>query len=128
MSSVAVADGFRAAPGSIVQVRDEEWLVTEVTRDGDGWLVHCQGLTELVRDTNAIFATVLDEVVTLDPGDAVVVADTSSGYTKSRLWLEAVLRKSPVPLTDPELTVATRGLADALGYQQAAARKALDPE
>ncbi|GAA0628431.1 DEAD/DEAH box helicase [Sporichthya brevicatena] len=124
---MTVQDEFRAAPGSIVQVRDEEWLVTEVVRDGDGWVVHCQGLTELVRDTSAIFATVLDEVVVLDPADATVVADTSPSYTRSRLWLEAMLRKSPVPLTDPELSVATRGLSDALGYQQEAVRKALDP-
>jgi superfamily II DNA or RNA helicase len=103
-------------------------LVTEAVRDGDGWLVHCHGLTPLVRDTNAIFATVLDEVTALDPADATVVADTSPGFTRSRLWVEAVLRKSPVPLTDPTLTVSTRGLADALGYQQAAVRKALDPE
>jgi superfamily II DNA or RNA helicase len=125
---MTVAAEFRAAPGSVVGVRDEEWLVTEVARDGDGWLVHCQGLTELVRDTSAIFATVLDEVVALDPADATVVADNSPSFTRSRLWLEAMLRKSPMPLTDPDLTVATRGLADELGYQQAAVRRALDPD
>jgi superfamily II DNA or RNA helicase len=111
-----------------VEVRDEQWLVTGVEQDGDGYLVHVQGLTELVRDTTATFATVLDRVLTVDPADATVVADDSAGYRRTRLWLEAMLRKSPVPLTDPALTVATRGLADALGYQQAAVRQALDPE
>jgi superfamily II DNA or RNA helicase len=119
---------FRAAPGSIVEVRDEQWLVTGVEPGGDGWLVHVQGLTELVRETSATFSTVLDRVQTVDPADARVVADDSAGYRKSRLWLEAMLRKSPVPMNDPTLTVATRGLADALGYQQAAVRQALDPE
>src|SRR3954453_14540325 len=128
MTVKAFVDDFQAAPGSIVEVRDEQWLVTNVERAGDGWLVDVQGLTELVRDTTATFATVLDEVNVVDPADAKVVADDSPGYRRSRLWLEAMLRKSPVPLTDPELTVATRGLADALGYQQAAVRKALDPE
>ena len=119
---------FRAAPGSIVEVRDEQWMVTGVEKDGDGYLVHVQGLTELVRDTTATFATVLDRVVTVDPAEATVVGDDSAGYRRTRLWLEAMLRKSPVPLTDPALTVATRGLADALGYQQAAVRQALDPD
>ena len=119
---------FRAAPGSIVEVRDEQWLVTAVQRDGDGYLVHVQGLTELVRDTTAVFATVLDRVTTVDPAGAKVVSDDSPGYRRARLWIEAMLRKSPVPLTDPELTVATKGLADPLGYQQAAVRKALDPD
>ncbi|MGY1709134.1 SNF2-related protein [Geodermatophilus sp. SYSU D00758] len=124
----STAEDFTAAPGSVVEVRDEQWLVTNVERAGDGWLVDVQGLTELVRDTTATFATVLDKVNVVDPADAKVVADDSPGYRRSRLWLEAMLRKSPVPLTDPELTVATRGLADALGYQQAAVRKALDAE
>jgi superfamily II DNA or RNA helicase len=122
------AEDFKAAPGSVVEVRDEQWLVTAVERAGDGWLVDVQGLTELVRDTTATFATVLDTIDVVDPAEAKVVADDSPGYRRSRLWLEAMLRKSPVPLTDPELTVATRGLADPLGYQQAAVRKALDPE
>lgn len=116
---------FRGAPGSIVEVRDEQWVVTGVEQDGDGYLVHVQGLTELVRDTTATFATVLDKIDTVDPAEATVVADDSPGYRRTRLWLEAMLRKSPVALTDPALTVSTRGLADSLGYQQAAVRQAL---
>src|SRR3954465_11029200 len=101
---------FPAAPGSIVEVRDEQWLVTAVERAGDGWLVDVQGLTELVRDTTATFAPVLDRIHGVAPARAKVFADDSPAYRRSRLWLEAMLRKSPVPLTDPELTVATRGL------------------
>lgn len=111
-----------------MEVRDEQWVVTGVEQDGDGYLVHVQGLTELVRDTTATFATVLDKIDTVDPAEATVVADDSPGYRRTRLWLEAMLRKSPVALTDPALTVSTRGLADSLGYQQAAVRQALDPE
>ncbi len=119
---------FTAAPGSVVEVRDEQWLVTGVERASDGWIVHVQGLSELVRETTATFSTALDDVAVVDPSAARVVADGSPGYRTARLWLEAMLRKSPVPLTDPDLTVTTRGLADALGYQQAAVRKALDPD
>ena len=122
------AQDFNAAPGSVVEVRDEQWLVTGVEAAGGGWLVHVRGLTELVRDTTATFATVLDDVRTVDPAQARVVADDSPGYRRARLWVEAMLRKSPVPLTQAGLTVATEGLADPLAYQQAAVRQALDPD
>ena len=45
------------------------------------------------------------------------VADDSPGFRRSRLWLEATLRKSPVAITDPTLTAALGGLSDPLDYQ-----------
>lgn len=115
------------APGSVVVIRDEEWLVTESEETADGLLVRVQGLGELVRDTTASFYSSLDRIDPLDPADAVVVADTSPKYRTARLWLESTFRRTAVPLTDPTLTVSTQGLADALGYQQTAVRQALDP-
>ena len=109
-------------------VRDEEWLVTQLEPADDGTFVHVQGLTELVRDTEAIFSTALDKIEPLDPAQAEVVGDDSPGYRRSRLWLESTLRKTSVPLADPALTVATQGLADPLDYQLSAVRKALDPD
>lgn len=116
------------APGSIVIVRDAEWLVTGTEMTTSGQLIRVQGLSELVRDTTAAFYDGIDTIVPLDPEQATVVGDGSSGYRRAKLWLEATLRKSPVPLNAPELTVSTRMLADPLGYQQTAVRKALDPE
>lgn len=116
------------APGTVVLVRDEEWLVTNSERAwDDSWFVHVQGLSELVRDTNATFNTELDEVITLDPAQAKVIADDTPGYRRSRLWLEAMTRKTAVPINAPGLTVAAKGLADSLPYQLSAVRKALDP-
>jgi superfamily II DNA or RNA helicase len=116
------------APGSIVIVRDAEWLVMSTEETTSGTLIRCQGLSELVRDSTAAFYSGIDTIVPLDPEQAVVVGDDSAGYRTAKLWLEATLRKSPVPLNAPELTVSTRMLADPLAYQQAAVRKALDPE
>ncbi|WP_255303768.1 helicase-related protein [Georgenia sp. 311] len=124
----AAEDSFTAAAGSVVVVRDQEWLVTNVERASDGWFVHVQGLSELVRDTEATFSTALDDIQEADPRKTQVVADDSPGYRKSRLWLEATLRKTSIPLTDPRLTVAHKGLADPLPYQVAAVRQALDPD
>lgn len=118
---------LNVAPGSTVVVRDEEWMVTGVEHTLDGWLLRVQGLSELVRDTTAAFYEGLDHIEMLDPADAVVVADPSPGYRRSRLWLEATLRKTAMPMDGAALTVSTRMLADALGYQQAAVSKALDP-
>jgi superfamily II DNA or RNA helicase len=110
-------------------IRDEEWLVIRAERATDGtWFVDVQGLSELVRDTSATFSTGLDDIQLLDPEDAKVVADTSPGHRRSHLWLEAMARKTAVPITDLSLTVATQGLADSLPYQLTAVRKALSPD
>jgi len=74
--------GINVAPGSVVVVRDEEWLVTAVDQTRDGRLLHCQGLSELVRDTAASFYEGLekDNIQVLDPARATVVADDSHYY------------------------------------------------
>jgi superfamily II DNA or RNA helicase len=115
-------------PGSVVVVRDEEWLVRATEETADGTLVHVQGLGELVRDTSASFYTELEEVRPLEPARATVVPDHSPRHRTARLWLESTVRKTAVPLGERGLSVATRGLADPLSYQQSAVRKALDPE
>lgn len=119
---------FTAAPGSTVVVRDEDWLVTKIDPATDGFFVHVVGLSELVRDTEATFSTALDEIIESDPAGVQVKGDDSHGFRKTKLWLEAMLRKTPVPIADPELTVANRGLADTLKYQLKAVRQALDPD
>lgn len=125
--AAVIASEF-AAPGSVLEIRDETWLVVRTERASDGWFVEVQGLSELVRGTQATFSTALDRITPLDPAEARVRVDRSPGFKQSRLWLEATLRKTAVPLTDPRLTVATRGLLDPLPYQEKAVRQALDPE
>ena len=125
----ATASRLTVAPGSVVVVRDEEWLVTSMENTLDGQLLHVQGLSDLVRGTTASFYESLDvDLEVLDPRLATVCADSSPGYRRARLWLEATLRKTAVPLVDDRLTVADGMLADSLPYQQSAVRKALDPD
>ena len=87
------------APGSVVQVRDEEWLVSTVEQTDDGQLLTVQGLSDLVRGTTAKFYEHLDNIIPLDPHDATPVADASPHYRDARLWLEATLRKTPLPVS-----------------------------
>ncbi|MFI5845614.1 helicase-related protein [Catenuloplanes sp. NPDC051500] len=115
------------APGSVVVVRDEEWLVQTAEDTADGLLIRARGLSELVRDTTSVFYGSLDRIAPLDPAEALVVADDSPKYRRARLWLESTFRKTAVPLGDQSLSVATQALAKPLRYQQAAVRKALDP-
>jgi hypothetical protein len=116
------------AAGSVVVVRDEEWIVSSCERVGDGWKVRCVGTSELVRDTSATFFSTLDRIKSLDPADAVLVRDDSPWFRRSRLWVEAVLRKTPVPLHEPGLTVSQDMLLDALDFQRQAVAEALDPK
>lgn len=127
LNNAVVVSTLNIAPGSVVVVRDEEWLVTKVDQSTDGALIHVQGLSELVRDTTASFYEALDSITVLDPADATVTPDSSSGYRTAKLWVEATLRKTPIPLTSDDLVTSSSMLADALPYQQTAVRQALDP-
>ncbi|MDN6179186.1 MAG: helicase, partial [Micrococcaceae bacterium] len=115
------------APGSVIRVRDEDWLVTSTSSTTQGTLVRVQGLSELVRDTTASFYSDLDTIEVVDPRQARVTADGTPHYRRARLFLETTLRKTPVPATSNRLGVSTRMLAATLKYQQIAVAKALDP-
>lgn len=121
------ATEFNVAPGSVVNIRDATWVVTSATATPSGTLVKVQGLSEVVRDTEAAFYSDLDHIEVVDPRTATVVADDSPRYRGTRLHLETALRKTPVPSISDELTVSTRMLADPLEYQRQAVAKALDP-
>ena len=121
------APSLNVAPGSVVRVRDEDWLVTQVSMTSDGTLVTVQGLSELVRDTTAQFFAGIDHIVPVDPRHTRVIADISTRHRLSRLWLEATLRKTALPASSTDLAVVGDVLADPLAYQLTAVRQALDP-
>ncbi|MGO3152731.1 MAG: helicase-related protein [Galactobacter sp.] len=115
------------APGSVVTVRDADWLVTGVESTSDGITIRVTGLQGLVQDQPAAFQSSLDDIQVKNPREAKIVGDGSSRYSKARLLLETTLRKTPFQRNSNALTVSTQMLARPLSYQQAAVRKALDP-
>jgi superfamily II DNA or RNA helicase len=124
-------EGAEQAPpaiGSLVEIRDEEWIVESCAATSEGWKLTCRGVSELVRDTSAIFYSALDDVQVVDPARARLVVDDSPGYRRTRLWLEAMLRKTPVPLHQDGLSVAHRMMLDPLAYQRRAVVQALGLE
>jgi hypothetical protein len=99
------------APGTRIELRNEEWLVRRVdlTVSG-GQQISCIGLSELVKDKEAIFFTEIDRdakfgkgIKILNPEDTKFVQDMSDGFIDTRLYLEALLRESPP--TDAKLYV-----------------------
>lgn len=124
--SFGVTTQSAIAPGSIVIVRDAEWLVLATEQTKSGLLVRVQGLSELVRGATASFYSDFDEIEPLNPSEAKIKADDSPGYRRTKLWLEATIRKTPLPLGGPELSVSAHMLTNTLGYQRTAVRQAFD--
>ena len=127
-SSSTTVKRLDVAPGDMVTVRDEQWTVAKVEQAARGALIHVRGVTELVRDTTASFYEELDTITPFDPREVRVVGDGSPHYRRTRVQLEAILRKAPVPLQDPALYASASMLADSLSYQHEAVAKALNPQ
>lgn len=127
-NATAPEQAEKLAAGVVVEIRDEEWLVTHVARSKDGWKIRARGLTDYVRDNVATFYSAIDKIEVFDPTKVEVVADSSSQYRHSRLWMESALRNTAIPLYSQELSVATQMLADPLPYQTKAVQDALSQQ
>jgi len=113
-------------PGARILVRDEEWLVRNAKYVGpDGWMIKAIGVSEFVQDESATFFDQVDRVEVLRPEDTKLVDDDSPRFRRSRLFLEAVLRRTPLPQSERRLALADGFLLDRLGYQQRPAELAL---
>ena len=111
------------APGARVLIRDEEWMVRRVQGAREGSAVHVIGLSELVRNQEALFLTELDDVTILRPEETELVRDPSQGHRQARLYLEALLRRTPP--TDDRLVVGHRAAVRRTPYQWDPAAQAL---
>ncbi|MFG3349321.1 SNF2-related protein [Streptomyces sp. NPDC048018] len=112
--------------GAQVLVRDEVWLVRNaVPTTDDGTRVEVVGVSDFVRDQEAVFFTGLDTVELIDPRDTRLIADDSPTYRRSRLFLEAVLRRTALPQSERRLALADSFLLDPLTYQRRPAELAL---
>ncbi len=113
------------APGARVVIRDAEWVIRLVDRAPDGgYRLVCDGVSELVREREAVFLTRLEpEVRVLDPADTRLAPDPSPGFADSLLYLESQLRQA-VP-NDERIHAAHGAAMDPVRYQFAPARQAL---
>jgi ERCC4-related helicase len=115
------------APGSRVVVRDLEWQVIAIERHAMGTrgIVHCIGRDELVRDRPAAFYTDIDRVEPEDPTRTMFRLDTSANGVETRLVLESLIRRTPLPISHTSLSVGHAMLADDLPYQREPFRAAM---
>ena len=115
------------APGSRVIVRDQDWQVIEVERQalGTSAIVRCIGRSELVRDRPASFFSDIDLIEPEDPTQTRFRLDTSAHGVETRLILESLIRRTPVPISNTNMTVGHQILADDLPYQREPFRMAM---
>jgi len=113
------------APGARALIRDEEWLVRRVDPSADGgWLLTCDGISELVRGQAALFLTALeDDIEVLDPALTLLVPDTTPTYNATMLYLESQRRRT-VP-NDTSIRLGHRAVMNLVPYQLDPALQAL---
>jgi len=113
------------APGARVVVRTEEWLVRRVDPSADGGhLLTCDGLSELVRGSSALFLTELEgPIEILDPATTVLTADLSPQYSASLLAIESQRRRS-LP-NDVSIRLGHKAAMNVVPYQLDPALQAL---
>ncbi|MER6843518.1 DEAD/DEAH box helicase [Streptomyces platensis] len=120
----ALSGGY--APGAQVLIREDLWLVRECKRtQRDGWMVEVTGVSPFVRGMDAVFYDRLDVVQRLDPRETELVPDDSPNHRRSRLFLEAVMRKTSLPQTEHRLALADNFLMDQQVHQLRPAELAL---
>ncbi|GAB3629983.1 RNA polymerase-associated protein RapA [Pandoraea terrae] len=113
------------APGARAVIRDEEWLIRRVDPAADGgWLLTCDGISDLVRGRSALFLTRLEDAIEiLDPAKTELVPDVSSAYNATLLYLESLRRRSVA--NDERIHLGHRGVMNLVPYQLDPALQAL---
>ena len=104
------------APGARALIRDEEWLIQSADSSSlGGHQLTCIGLSETVRDRQAMFLTGLEDVTLLDPAKTELVFDESAQFIATRLLVEARLRRATA--TGEKLVLGHHGVMDSLPFQ-----------
>ena len=94
----------------------------DTTSEGAYQLV-CDGVSELVREQEAVFLSSLEEIEFLDPAETRLTLDSSPSFVDSRLYMESQLRAT-VP-NDEHIRVGHQAAMDLVQYQLDPARQAL---
>ena len=105
------------APGMRVIIRDEEWMVKKCDTNSYGTqTLQCIGLSALVKDKTAYFISDVEKKVeVIDPAKTRFVADGSSHYASSRLYVESQWRQQ-IP-TDAKIHVGQKAVMNIVPYQ-----------
>lgn len=112
-------------PGQRVIIRNAEWTIRKVEiLSDDGYELVCDGFSNFVKGKEAIFLTTYEKnIQIIDPLETKFIIDKSSGFTKSLLYMESLL-KDVVP-TDTKIHRASKAAMDKVDYQFEPALQAL---
>lgn len=112
------------APGQRAEIRDAEWRIKRVDFSSDGgYVLTCEGLSELVQGREGFFLTELDNIRILDPAKTELVEDLSGNFDASLLYIDSMLRKTAP--SDARLHLGHRAALDQLPFQLEPALQAL---
>ena len=115
----------RFAPGARVTIRDEDWVIRRLDLSDDGGhALTCDGLSELVRVTSAVFLDRLeDDIQVHDPADTQLYQDTSNYFTDTLLYLES--QRLRTVANDEHIHRAHQAVMKTAAYQRLPAEKGL---
>jgi len=118
-------DNLLFSPGMRVVIRDAEWVIRRADQaSGGGYQLTCDGISEIVLGQEGIFLSKLeDRIQVLDPDETEIIADESSGYADSLLYMESMLRKKAT--NDASIQIAHQGAMNQVPYQLDPAVQAL---
>ncbi|MBR3379632.1 MAG: DEAD/DEAH box helicase, partial [Bacillus sp. (in: Bacteria)] len=112
------------APGMRIIIRDEEWVLKKISTNNMGnQVLHCVGVSPLVKDKEAIFLSDLEEVMIVDPAEVKLVPDNSPFFRRAQLFIESQWRQC-IP-TDANLHIGNKAAMDLMPYQLEPAQLAL---
>ncbi len=114
------------APGARIVLRDSEWLIRRTLKAAAGSrvVIEVVGISDFIKHEIAQFIADLEEdLVVLDPKETNLVADNSSGYLKSLLFIEGNLKQTAP--TDSNLYIGHKAAVDTLPFQLDPSLKAL---
>ena len=105
-------------------MRDAEWVVRRVDMtSGGNHQLACTGVSEIVRDRQAVFLSELERIEVLEPENTRLVPDRSPAFADSLLYMESRLRQ--VVANDEHIHVGHGAAMDLVPYQLEPARQAL---
>lgn len=112
------------APGMRTIIRDEEWIVKKIETNSLGnRALYCIGISQLVKDKEAIFLTDLEQIQVVNPAEVKLVPDVSQFYKRGLLYMESQWRQQ-IP-TDTNLHIGHRAAMDLMPFQLDPAKLAL---